>query len=50
MQGDGYHVGILTLRTMVGRAGGRLSLMNGEEGGLVLKVQLPLPQGQAGDE
>jgi signal transduction histidine kinase len=50
MQGNGYHAGIFTLRTMVERAGGRLSLMNGEEGGLVLKAQLPLPQGEAGDE
>ena len=48
MQGDGYHAGIFTLRTMVERAGGRLSLMNGEEGGLVLKAQLPLPRGEAG--
>ncbi len=50
MQGDGYHAGIFTLRTMVERAGGRLSLMNGEEGGLVLKVQLPLPRDEARDE
>jgi two-component system NarL family sensor kinase len=50
MQGDGYHLGVFTLRTMVERAGGRLSLTNGEEGGLVLKAQLPLPQGEAGDE
>jgi len=42
MQGDGYHIGIFTLRTMVERAGGQLTLMNGEEGGLVLKAQLPL--------
>ncbi|MCK4316178.1 MAG: hypothetical protein KAX24_10455, partial [Anaerolineae bacterium] len=50
MQGDGYHAGIFTLCTMVERAGGRLSLTNGEEGGLVLKAQLPLPQSEAGDE
>ena len=50
MQGDGYHLGVFTLRTMVERAGGRLSLTNGEEGGLVLKAQLPLPQDEAGDE
>jgi sensor histidine kinase regulating citrate/malate metabolism len=42
MQGDGYHIGVFTLRTMVERAGGQLTLMNGEEGGLVLKAQLPL--------
>jgi len=45
MRGDGYHAGILTLHTMVERAGGKLSLINGEEGGLVLKAQLPLPRG-----
>jgi two-component sensor histidine kinase len=50
MQGGGYHVGVFTLRTMVERAGGGLSLMNGEEGGLVLKAQLPLPQDEARDE
>jgi signal transduction histidine kinase len=50
MQGDGYHAGIFTLRTMAERAGGRLTLMNGEEGGLVLKAQLPLLQGEAGGE
>ncbi len=48
MEGDGYHAGLFTLRAMVERAGGRLSLMNGEEGGLVLKAQLPLPRGEAG--
>jgi signal transduction histidine kinase len=42
MQGDGYHVGIFTLRTLVERAGGQLMLLNGEEGGLVLKAQMPL--------
>jgi len=47
MQGDGYHAGVFTLRTMVERAGGRLSLTNGEEGGLVLKAQLPLPRDEA---
>jgi signal transduction histidine kinase len=46
IQGDGYHVGVFTLRTMVERLGGRLSLLNGDEGGLVLKAQLPLPGGQ----
>ncbi|HEY68683.1 MAG TPA: GAF domain-containing protein [Thermoflexia bacterium] len=48
MRGDGYHAGILTLHTMVERAGGKLSLINGEEGGLVLKAQLPLPRGEGG--
>jgi signal transduction histidine kinase len=43
MRGDGYHAGIFTLRAMVERTGGQLTLMNGEEGGLVLKAQLPLP-------
>jgi len=42
MAGDGYHIGLFTLRTMVERAGGQLTLLNGEEGGLVLKAQLPL--------
>ena len=42
MAGDGYHIGVFTLRTMVERAGGQLTLLNGEEGGLVLKAQLPL--------
>jgi signal transduction histidine kinase len=42
MAGDGYHIGIFTLRTMVERVGGQLTLLNGEEGGLVLKAQLPL--------
>ena len=41
MAGDGYHIGVFTLRTMVERAGGQLTLLNGEEGGLVLKAQLP---------
>lgn len=41
--GDGRHLGIMTLRTAVERLGGRLSLANGEEEGLVLKAQLPLP-------
>ncbi|MDY6877828.1 MAG: GAF domain-containing protein [Chloroflexota bacterium] len=50
MQGDGYHAGIFTLRKMVERASGKLSLTNGEEGGLVLKAQLPLLQDKAGDE
>ena len=50
IQGDGYHVGVFTLRTMVERAGGGLSLMNGEEGGLVLKAQLPLLQNETRDE
>ena len=50
MRGDGYHAGVFTLRTMVERAGGILSLMNGEEGGLVLKAQLPLPQDKARGE
>lgn len=40
---DGHHAGILTLRTAVERLGGKLSLVNGEEEGLVLKAQLPLP-------
>ncbi|MDY7080277.1 MAG: GAF domain-containing protein [Chloroflexota bacterium] len=48
MQGSGYHLGLFTMRTMVERAGGRLSLTNGEEGGLVLKTQLPLPRGEGG--
>lgn len=47
MKGDGYHAGLFTLRKMVERVGGRLSLMNGEEGGLVLKAQLPLPGDEA---
>ena len=42
MAGDGYHIGVFTLRTMVERAGGQLTLLNGEEGGLLLKAQLPL--------
>ncbi len=42
-RGDGYHAGILTLRTALERLGGRLSLVNGEEEGLVLKALLPLP-------
>ena len=50
MQGDGYHVGIFTLRTMVEQAGGQLMLMNGEEGGLVLKAHLPLVQDRGGGE
>jgi len=49
MQGSGYHIGLFTMRTMVERAGGRLSLTNGEEGGLVLKAQLPLSQSEARD-
>ncbi len=44
MHGRGFHAGILTLRTMLERSGGRLSLMNGEEGGLLLRAQLPLPR------
>jgi signal transduction histidine kinase len=50
MQGDGYHVGIFTLRTMVERAGGQLMLANGEEGGLVLKAQVPLLGDRVGGE
>ena len=50
IQGDGYHVGIFTLRTLVERAGGQLMLANGEEGGLVLKAQVPLLGDRAGDE
>jgi signal transduction histidine kinase len=49
MQGDGYHAGIFTMCTMLDRAGGGLTLMNGEEGGLVLKAQLPLSMDQTGD-
>jgi len=47
---DAHHAGILTLRTTVERLGGRLSLANGEEEGLVLKAQLPLPckEGESG--
>ena len=41
MQGDGYHFGISTTRTMVERAGGRLGLANGDEGGLIVKAWLP---------
>jgi signal transduction histidine kinase len=41
MQGDGYHVGIFTLLTMLERVGGQLTLANGEEGGTVLKAHLP---------
>jgi signal transduction histidine kinase len=41
MQGDGYHAGIFTLLTMLERVGGQLALANGEEGGTVLKAQLP---------
>ena len=48
MQGDGYHVGIFTLRTMVERVSGRLTLMNGEEGGLMLRAQLPLRRARVG--
>jgi signal transduction histidine kinase len=49
MDESGRQVGLVTLRTMVERLGGRLSLVNGEEEGLVLKAQLPLPcQGRAG--
>ena len=48
MRGDGYHAGVFTLRTMVERAGGQLALMNGEDGGLVLKARLPLPRDYAG--
>lgn len=40
--GHGYHAGLLTLRTMLERAGGQLSLVNGEEGGLLLRAQMPL--------
>jgi signal transduction histidine kinase len=43
MDENGHQAGIVTLRTMVERLGGRLSLVNGEEEGLVLKAQLPLP-------
>jgi signal transduction histidine kinase len=50
MQGDGYHVGIFTLRTLVERAGGQLMLANGEEGGLVLKAQVPLLGDRGGGE
>ncbi len=50
MKGDGYHAGVFTLRTMVERAGGGLSLMNGEEGGLIVKAQLPLPRDETRDE
>lgn len=46
MRGHGYHAGLLTLRTMLERIGGRLSLVNGEEGGLLLRAQLPLPRGE----
>ena len=49
MQGDGYHAGIFTVCTMLERAGGGLALMNGEEGGLVLKAQLPLSMDETGD-
>jgi len=41
LQGDGYHFGISTTRTMVEKAGGRLSLANGDEGGLIVKAWLP---------
>jgi nitrate/nitrite-specific signal transduction histidine kinase len=41
MHGDGYHVGIFTLLTMLERVGGQLTLANGEEGGTVLKAHLP---------
>ncbi len=50
MRGDSYHAGVFTLRTMLERAGGRLKLMNGDEGGMILKAQLPLPCGKAGDK
>ena len=49
MRGDGYHAGVFTLRTMVERAGGQLKLMNGDEGGMILKAHLPLPCSKAGD-
>ena len=47
--GDGCHLGISTLRTMVEHSGGQLTLMNGEEGGLVIKAQLPLPRDRTGE-
>jgi len=50
MQGDGYHAGLFTLRTMIERAGGQLALINGEEGGLVLKAQLPLQRSEVRQE
>jgi GAF domain-containing protein len=42
MEGDGYHAGVFTLRTMVEQTSGQLTMMNGEEGGLVLKAKLSL--------
>ncbi|HOR00653.1 MAG TPA: GAF domain-containing protein [Anaerolineae bacterium] len=48
MHGRGYHAGLLTLSRMLERIGGRLSLANGEEGGLLLRAEIPLPD--AGDE
>jgi signal transduction histidine kinase len=42
MEGDGYHAGVFTLRAMVEQTSGQLTLMNGEEGGLVLKAKLSL--------
>ena len=50
IKGNGYHTGIFNLCTMAERVGGRMSLTNGDEGGIILKVQLPLPREKAEDE
>ena len=49
MDENAHHAGLWTLRTTVERLGGRLSLINGEEEGLVLKAQLPLPCKEEGN-
>ena len=44
MQGNACHFGIHTMRTMVERVGGQLSLLSSDEGGLIVKGWLPMAQ------
>ncbi|HDN80100.1 MAG: histidine kinase [Chloroflexi bacterium] len=44
LKGDGLHFGITSMRRMVEELGGTLTIANNDDGGLMVKAFLPLPQ------